>query len=359
MKNILAFACILFLLSTFTVGCTPQDDAKKTAVPPAEAKLDEPKQEASEKTIEPASDREPIVKRKFSPMDQAFHGNGISYGPYRKDQRPGGAEPTKDQIREDLKLLAEDNWEMIRMYGTEPFARNTCEVIREDKLNIKVMVGAWVQTEKGQPDAATANQGQVDRAIKLANEFPEIVTAVSVGNETQVFWSAHKVEQATLINYIRQVRDNIKQPVTIADDFKFWKTDDSKPVAAELDFIVTHIYAMWLGEQLENAVSFTKAQYKEVCAQHPDHLVIIGEAGWATQKAEHGDQGKLIKGTPGESEQKQFFADYTSWLRTDKIGYFYFEAFDEPWKGGEDPAEVEKHWGLFREDRTRKPAIEK
>ena len=292
-------------------------------------------------------------------MDQAFHGNGISYGPYRKDQRPGGAEPTKDQIREDLKLLAEDNWEMIRMYGTEPFARNTCEVIREDKLNIKVMVGAWVQTEKGQPDAATANQGQVDRAIKLANEFPEIVTAVSVGNETQVFWSAHKVEQATLINYIRQVRDNIKQPVTIADDFKFWKTDDSKPVAAELDFIVTHIYAMWLGEQLENAVSFTKAQYKEVCAQHPDHLVIIGEAGWATQKAEHGDQGKLIKGTPGESEQKQFFADYTSWLRTDKIGYFYFEAFDEPWKGGEDPAEVEKHWGLFREDRTRKPAIEK
>jgi exo-beta-1,3-glucanase (GH17 family) len=35
--------------------------------------------------------------------------------------------------------------------------------------------------------------------------------------------------------------------------------------------------------------------------------------------------------------------------------FFFFEAFDEPWKG--DPGEVlgaEKHWGVFRVDRTAK-----
>ena len=35
-----------------------------------------------------------------------------------------------------------------------------------------------------------------------------------------------------------------------------------------------------------------------------------------------------------------------------------FEAFDENWKGGDHPAEVEKHWGLFRADRTPKAAMD-
>jgi exo-beta-1,3-glucanase (GH17 family) len=36
---------------------------------------------------------------------------------------------------------------------------------------------------------------------------------------------------------------------------------------------------------------------------------------------------------------------------------FVFEAFDENWKGGADPADVEKHWGLFHADRTPKAAL--
>ena len=295
--------------------------------------------------------------REFQPLAKGYKGNGISYGPYREGQRPGGTEPSKAQIREDLKLLVGDKWEMIRTYGTEPFARKVCEVIREDKLDLKVMVGAWVATEKDLPEAKKTNQGQVDRAIKLANEFPKIVVAVSIANESQVFWSFHKVQQATLVRYIRQVRSNIKQPVTVADDFKYWTTDESKAVANELDFIVTHIYAMWLGEKLDNAVAFTQARYKDVVKKHPNKKVVIGEAGWATKKTNGGDQGKLIKGQPGESQQQTFYKNYTDWLQKEKIGYFYFEAFDEPWKGGDDPNDAEKNWGLFRVDRTRKPAV--
>jgi exo-beta-1,3-glucanase (GH17 family) len=37
---------------------------------------------------------------------------------------------------------------------------------------------------------------------------------------------------------------------------------------------------------------------------------------------------------------------------------FFFEAFDEKWKGGTNPAEVEKHWGLFRADRSPKAAMQ-
>ena len=296
-------------------------------------------------------------KRPFTPVANGFKANGISYGPFRKGQSPGGKGPTKEQIREDLKILEKDQWQMIRTYGTEPFARKVCEVIREEKLSLKVMIGAWIETEKDKPEKKAANQGQVDRAIKLANEFPNNVVAVSVGNESQVFWSFHKVEQKTLIKYLRQVRTKIKQPVTVADDFNYWKTEESKKVANEIDFIVTHAYAMWLGQQLEDAIQWTESQIEAVQKMHPDHLIVIGETGWATQKANHGEQAKLIKGQPGENEQTTFLREFLSWAQKRKIPYFYFEAFDEPWKGGDDPAEVEKHWGIYRVDRTPKPAM--
>jgi exo-beta-1,3-glucanase (GH17 family) len=35
---------------------------------------------------------------------------------------------------------------------------------------------------------------------------------------------------------------------------------------------------------------------------------------------------------------------------------FFFEAFDEPWKGSPHPLEPEKHWGLFRVNRQAKEA---
>ena len=34
-----------------------------------------------------------------------------------------------------------------------------------------------------------------------------------------------------------------------------------------------------------------------------------------------------------------------------------FEVFDEKWKGGEHPNEVEKHWGLFYSDRSPKESM--
>ena len=310
---------------------------------------------ADQESIERES---PFVVRPFSPIEKQFKANGISYGPYRLGQRPGGHEPSKKEIEQDLQILAGDKWEMIRTYGVEPFVELACQHIRDEKLPIKIMAGAWIATES---DAAQKknNENQIKKVIELANKYPDVVAAVNVGNETQVFWSFHKVKQQTLIKYIRQVRSKIKQPVTVADDFKFWTVDESKAVADEIDFIVAHMYAMWLGQQLEDAVPWTKKTYASVTKKHPGKKVIIGEAGWATKKADHGDQGKLIKGQAGTEQQKIFFHAFRDWVKEEKIGYFYFEAFDEPWKGGNDANEVEKHWGLFRVNRSRKPAVQK
>ena len=72
------------------------------------------------------------------------------------------------------------------------------------------------------PQRKTENIKQALNAIRLGNEYSEIISAINVGNETQVFWSAHKMEMENLIHYIRTIRNNTSVPVTTADDYNFW-----------------------------------------------------------------------------------------------------------------------------------------
>ena len=52
-----------------------------------------------------------------------------------------------------------------------------------------------------------------------------------------------------------------------------------------------------------------------------------------------------------------FLTAFTAWAADQRYPVFLFEAFDEAWKGGDHPAEVEKHWGVYRADRTPKQAL--
>ena len=304
-------------------------------------------------------------RRSFSPyQDDRWIGQGISYGPYREGQTPGGNSPSKQELSEDLHLLAK-HWDLIRIYGADHVAEDILDVIRDERIPIQVMLGAWITRESfsdplEESDAKAAqqaNRNHVSTAIRLANAFPEEVVAVSVGNETQVYWSDHITKPEILVQYIREVRDAVKQPVTTADDLNFWNKPESKPIAAEIDFIVLHVHALWAGTLPETALKWTKDVYTEIVEFHPQQTIVIGEAGWATQVHDEGEQARLIKGEASEAAQRQYYQQFTKWAAQEKICTFFFEAFDEPWKGGPHPNEVEKHWGLFHVDRTPKAAM--
>ncbi len=48
----------------------------------------------------------------------------------------------------------------------------------------------------------------------------------------------------------------------------------------------------------------------------------------------------------------------SAWSAETNTTVFFFEAFDEPWKGDPDnPLGAEKHWGLFFVDRTPKQVM--
>ncbi len=277
---------------------------------------------------------------------QKWYGNAIDYSGYREGQTPKLKKfPTQAQILEDLKILKR-NWKLILLYGGDQHSRDVLEVIQKNKLGIKVVVGLWLD---GHPGFEAENAEQVATAIELANRYPKIVLAVNVGNEILVTWSDHKLTEDKAIEYVEQVRKAVKCPVTVADDFLYWRQPEAK-LADHVDFIIMHAYPMWGHEDIDTAMASTIKDFESVRKAHPGKTIVIGEAGWASYSV--GDQHVPRAGD--EVKQKRYYEGLNAWSKANNVTTFYFEAFDEPWKG----TGTEGHWGLFSVDRKAKLAMQ-
>ena len=294
-------------------------------------------------------------------------GKAICYSGYREGQDPRQRiYPGYVEIRADLLILAK-SWSVIRLYDPSQLAETTLKVIRDEKLDMKVMLGADLAAEVSNPNCPwgaefsdktlfanrQTNSANIDRMIALANRYADIVIAVSIGNEASVEWTDHLVPVDKLVAYARRVKRAVPQPVTFCDNYVPWTTKLA-PLAAELDFISVHTYPVWENVALDHALAYTQQNYRSVVDHYPNQPVVITEAGWPTAS-----NGRGIEPRNASAEaQAQYCQQLLAWTEEEKILAFVFEAFDEPWKGSPDPLEPEKHWGLFYLDRTPKPAMQ-
>ncbi|MEN7341347.1 MAG: glycosyl hydrolase family 17 protein [Pseudomonadota bacterium] len=291
----------------------------------------------------------------------------IAYSGFRKGQHPdrgdGAKNPSRDEIREDLNILVENGFGLIRLYDARENSRMTLEIIRDDQLPIKVLQGIWLDAELSNhegcpwldapiPDEQLARQtkenaAEVARGIALATEFADEIVAVNVGNEALVNWTDHLVSLDQMIAYVRTVKAAIDQPVTVAENYEWWIADGA-PLAAELDFAGVHTYPAWEEKAIDEAIGYTAENMNRVHAALGDVPLAILEAGWATTASEFG-------GRASEANQARYYEELEAWATDANVTTFFFEAFDESWKGNPDNAEgAEKHWGVFFEDRTPK-----
>ena len=277
---------------------------------------------------------------------QEWFGNALCYSGYREGQHPdSGKYPSQAQILEDVKII-EKHFTLIRTYGSDQHSEDVLAVIRREKIGLKVMLGAWLSAEPGNEKN---NARQVENCIRLANEYSDVVVAVSVGNEILVDWSNHKVPEDRVIQYVKQVKAAVKVPVTVDDDFMGWLNHASRLVN-EVDFIATHMYPLWGKHDIDSGLAVTVKLYNMVKAAFPGKPIAIGEAGWATYTV-----GELHAPRAGdEKKQKRYFEELTAWARQNNVTVFFFEAFDEPWKG----EGTEGHWGLFSVGRKAKLAMQ-
>jgi len=290
------------------------------------------------------------------------YGNAICYSGYREGQYPGGTYPSYEEIREDLFILAE-NWKYLRLYDCTPHAETVLRVIANEALHFKIMLGVDLAAEMSNPHCPwgadfsdetlaanrKANDEQIEKAIVLANRYPDIVFSVSVGNEASVEWTDHMVPVDSLVAHVLNMKCAIKQPVTFCENYVPW-TYKLEPLAEVLDFISIHTYPAWEYRSVEDALEYTKQNYHSVVDHYPGKPVVITEAGWTTASNGRG----IEPWNASEELQAKYYAELLEWTTDEKILTFVFEAFDEPWKGSPDPLEPEKHWGLFNLDRTPK-----
>jgi len=295
------------------------------------------------------------------------HGNSVCYSGYRDGQNPRlGIFPSYEEVKEDLLLLA-DNWSFLRLYDCSQHAETVLAVIEKEQLDFHIMLGVDMAAEVSNPNCPWGahfsdekltenkihNTKQIEQLIALAAQYPKTVFSVSVGNEASVEWTDHMVPVESLVKYVQRIKSNIAQPVTFCENYVPW-TNKLAPLVAELDFISIHTYPVWEFQNIDNALEYTKKNYYEVLGCHRDKPIIITEAGWTTQSNGHG----IDEWNASEELQTVYYAQLLEWTTEERILTFVFEAFDEPWKGSDDPNEPEKHWGLFKVDRKPKQVMQ-
>ncbi|MDX1501877.1 MAG: glycosyl hydrolase [Thermoanaerobaculia bacterium] len=294
----------------------------------------------------------------------------VAYSGYREGQHPdrgaGAVNPSAEEILEDLEILVAHGFRLVRMYDSGENTRDTLRIIRKHGLPIQVLLGIWLDAEVSNhegcpwldepiPDEklaanAVQNAAEVRRGIALANEFDEVVIAVNVGNEALVEWNDHMVPLDRVIAYVRQVKAAVEQPVTVADNYLWWIREGA-PLADEVDFVGVHTYPVWEGKTIDEGLAYTIENVEGVRKALPGRPLAILEAGWATVASEFGDRAS-------EAHQARYYAELEEWARANGITVFFFEAFDEPWKGDPgNPLGAEKHWGLFHVERTPKEVM--
>ncbi len=332
----------------------------------------------------------------------------MSYGGYRHVDHD--IEPTLNELKEDLKILAAMGVKMLRTYKVHlPQASNLIKAIsalkKEDSdFEMYVMLGAWIDCKNAwtdqEPDhnkESERNAVEIATAVKLANQYPDIVKVIAVGNEAMVKWAtSYFVQPSVILKWVNRLQ-NLKKSgelskdlwITSSDNFASWggggaeyHVEDLNKLIAVVDYISVHTYPMldthynsdFWGvleaekdlselEKIEAAVHRAKehamSEYKSVSAYMKslgiDKPIHIGETGWASSS----DGFFGADGSKAADEYKQgiYHKLIREWTNKEGISCFYFEAFNEPWKGAGNPKDAENHFGLFTTNGEAKYAL--
>ena len=311
-------------------------------------------------------------------LDADFTGRkAVAYSPYRTATSEAGLAAESiplNNIKQDLQLLRRAGFGAVRVFdSSDKVAAQTIQAIRELNLDMKVMLGVWINTTSGSNAAANrvANNAEIARAVALANAYPDVVKAISVGNETLVSWNTWNPQTTQdMASYLRDIRKRVSQPITTDDNWAFFAANmgekNPDPVINEIDFVSMHTYpiidaqySLWDWKQtqaaagtqrvaamMDAAIAKAKADYRSVrnhldSAGHATMPIVVGETGWKAEPS----GGEAMRASP--VNQKMYYERLLAWKQESggPKTIVYFSAFDEAWKQSDDK------WGMFNAQR--------
>ena len=332
----------------------------------------------------------------------------ISYGGYRDTTRE--VQPTMAQLKNDVRILHALGYRLLRTYNlqfehTPNLIRAIAAIKAEDPaFEMYVMLGTWIDCK----DAWTAqpvheqenlenNRNEIERAIALSKQYPDIIKIISVGNEAMVHWATSYFVQPKIIlkwvNYLQERKQKGELSddlwITSSDNFASWgggdtsyHNDDLTALIRAVDYVSVHTYPFhdthynadfWLEEAerdslstekrvnaaMDRALKHATAQFQAVNnymrslgIEKPIH---IGETGWAS--VSDGLYGPKGSHAADEVKQALYYNKINRWSKQNKVTTVYFAAFDESWKDPNGPNATENNFGLFTVDGKAKYAL--
>lgn len=332
----------------------------------------------------------------------------ISYGGYRSTSRD--TQPTIAQLKEDMLILSAMGVRIIRTYNVQlAQAPNVLKAIRELKqgdpsFEMYVMLGAWIDCKNAWTDQpvdhnveSEKNAAEIDRAVALAKQYPDVVKVIAVGNEAMVKWATtYFVQPGVILKWVNHLQQLKKQGelsedlwITSSDNFASWgggggeyHVPDLEKLVRAVDYISLHTYPMhdthynpqfWKarpqeqGKDKEAMVEAAMLRSRDYAISQFDSVASyikglgvdkplhIGETGWASSANElYGTDGS--KATD-EYKQYLYYRHMRKWTDKNNISCFFFEAFDEPWKDANNPGGSENYFGLINIQGQAKRAL--
>ena len=220
-------------------------------------------------------------------------------------------------LERDMNQL-EKITENLRIFGLPETQEKITQLA--DKRGIPVYLSIYLGDDVNKID------GSVDEIIRIANENQNVKGIIFDG--MQVDRDIKKI--STLVGLVNlDVRDGVF--VTISASYDTWTGNPSLASAVDVIFLKSHQY--WQGYSMDDAidVAFEQRQNLErTINENSDHgnfvPVILEEHGWPSA-------GHIIQcAEPSEKAQRYFIEQFVNRANSEKIPYFLFSAYDEPWK---------------------------
>src|SRR5262245_18587439 len=254
----------------------------------------------------------------------------ISYAPFRGNENPFGPDVPVDprQIEEDLAALSRIT-DCVRTYSIDHGLDQIPEIARRRKM--KVLQGLWLSS------FPELNRHQIETTIRLAQQFPDVITAIVVGNEVLL---RREMSPSELSRTIQAVKARVSMPVTYADVWELWLR--YRELSAIVDFVTVHILPYWedLPVEARDAARHVETVRKQVMNAFPQKEVLIGEFGWPSA-------GRMREGAlPSPINQARALYEALMLAKGGNFHLNLIEAFDQPWKRKLEGT-VGAHWGLF------------
>lgn len=266
---------------------------------------------------------------------------GIGYSPLNSMEPECGL--SYQDVKKEMALLSKITTK-VRNYGVQcNQTQYILDAIIELDLKMTLTMGVWI----GSND--TINQSQIDVMKSLLTKYPrKLFNSVLIGNEV-LFRNEKLVDQ--LLNIIRGVKHFVKSigyinlPIGTSEIGSLLE----ESLFEECDVLGANIHPFFSGRNVSQATDWTydflKYQLEPINSRY-NKSILITEVGWPYTG------GSYREAIANPFSFKEFMKSWICDPKKDSHEWYYFEAFDEPWKlifyEGTNAWETE--WGIFTND---------